>query len=102
MTTPYYPQGNGQVERTHQTLGNKIGKLEDKYKKQWPKHLAKLTHAYNSIRSAVTRSLAPLFNVWSLTETAHIFVVPYTSSHGQSETNGCICSGINWHTKKNL
>ena len=51
---PYHPQGNGQVERAHQTLGNMIGKLEDKHKKQWPRHLAKLTHAYNLTRSAVT------------------------------------------------
>ena len=54
MTTTYHPQGNGQVERAHQTLGNMIGKLEDDYKKQWPKHLAKLTHVYNSTRSVVT------------------------------------------------
>ena len=26
-TMPYHPQGNGQVERTHQALGNMIGKL---------------------------------------------------------------------------
>ena len=51
---PYHPQGNGQVEQTHQTLGNMIGKLEDEHKKQWPKHLAKLTHAYNMTRSAIT------------------------------------------------
>ena len=29
-----------------------IGKLEDE--KQWPKHLAKLTHMYNLTRSAIT------------------------------------------------
>ena len=31
-----------------------IGKLEDKFKGQLPEHLSKLTHAYNSTRSAVT------------------------------------------------
>ena len=31
-----------------------IGKLEGEDKGQWPRHLSKLTHAYNSIRSAVT------------------------------------------------
>ena len=51
---PYHPQGNGQVEQAHQTLGNMIGKLEDEHKRQRPKHLAKLTHAYNLTRSAVT------------------------------------------------
>ena len=54
MTTPCHLQGNGQVEQVHQTLGNMIGKLEDEYKKHWSKHLAKLTHAYNSTRSVVT------------------------------------------------
>ena len=31
-----------------------IGKLEDEHKKLWPKHLVKLTHAYNSTRSDIT------------------------------------------------
>ena len=53
-TTAYHPQGNGQVEQAHQTLGRMIGKLEDKFKGQWPRHLSKLTHAYNSTQSAVT------------------------------------------------
>ena len=53
-TTAYHLQGNGQVEQTHQTLRRMIGKLEDEYKGQWPRHLLKLTHAYNSIRSAIT------------------------------------------------
>ena len=34
-----------------------IGKLEDEHKKQWPRHLAKLTHVYNSTRSAFTSYL---------------------------------------------
>ena len=37
-----------------------IGKLEDEYKGQWPRHLLKLTHAYNSTRSAIT-SYSPHF-----------------------------------------
>ena len=53
-TTAYHPQGNGQVKPAHQTLGRMIGKLEDEYKGQWPRHLSKLTHAYNSTRSAIT------------------------------------------------
>ena len=52
--TAYHPQGNGQVEHAHQTLGRMIGKLEDEFKGQWPKHLSKLTYACNSTQSAVT------------------------------------------------
>ena len=33
-TTAYHPQGNGQVEQAHQTLGKMIWKLEDKSKGQ--------------------------------------------------------------------
>ena len=51
---PYQPQGNGQVERAHQTLGNMIEKLENEHKKQWPRHLTKLTHVYNLTRSEIT------------------------------------------------
>ena len=38
-TTAYHPQGNGQVEHAHQTLGRMTRKLEDEFKGQWPKHL---------------------------------------------------------------
>ena len=53
-TTAYHSQGNGQVEQAHQALGMMIGKLEDEFKGHWPRHLSKLTHAYNSTQSAVT------------------------------------------------
>ena len=53
-TTPYHPQSNGQVERTHQTLMRMIGKLDDERRKNWPSHLGSITHAYNSTRSLVT------------------------------------------------
>ena len=53
-TMAYHPKVNGQVERAHQTLGRMIGRLEDEFKGQWPRHLLKLTHAYNSMWSAVT------------------------------------------------
>ena len=56
-TTAYHPHGNSQVEQAHQTLGKMTGKLEDKYREQWPRHLSKLTHAYNSTRSTITSYL---------------------------------------------
>ena len=65
-TTAYHPQGNGQVEHSHQTLGRMIGKFEDKFKGQWPKHLSKLMHANNSTQSAVTGYLSHflMFGRW--------------------------------------
>ena len=68
-TTAYHPQSNGQVEQAHQTLGRMIGKLEDEYKGQWPRHLLKLTHAYNSTRPAVTSYSLPY--VWAMTKAAN-------------------------------
>lgn len=53
-TTAYHPQGNGQVERVHQTLTNMIGSLDQERKEDWPKHLKAITFAYNCTRSAVT------------------------------------------------
>ena len=66
-TTAYHPQGNGQVEQAHQTLGRMIGKLEDEYKGQWPRHLSKPTHAYNSTITGYCHNqlLAPLPYVWA-------------------------------------
>ena len=59
-TTAHHPHGNDQVEHAHQTLERMIGKLEDEFKGQWPKHLSKLTCAYNLTQSAVT-SYSPHF-----------------------------------------
>ena len=54
------------MEQAHQTLGRLIGKLEDEYKGQWPRHLSKLTHGYNSTRSTVTGYLPHflMFRQW--------------------------------------
>ena len=46
-TTPYHPQGNGQVERFNKTLLDLLGTLDDKDKSQWRLHVAPLVHAYN-------------------------------------------------------
>ena len=54
QTTPYYPQSNGQVERTHQTQMGMIGKLDDERRHNWPSHLGSIVHAYNATRSQVT------------------------------------------------
>ena len=75
-TTAYHPQGNGQVEQAHQTLGRMIGKLEDEFKGQWPEHLLKLTHAYNLTRSAVTGCSPHFLMFWQWLRHPIDFVFP--------------------------
>ena len=53
-TTPYHPQTNGLVERSHQMIMHMIGKLGEDKKANWPSHLAEIVHAYNATQSTVT------------------------------------------------
>ena len=53
-TSPYHPQSNGAVERTHQTLMRMIGKLDPNRKHRWPDHIGSICHSYNTTRSQVT------------------------------------------------
>ena len=53
-TSPYHAQINSQVDQACQMLMHMIGKLSKDWKADWPKHLPKLVHAYNSMRSAIT------------------------------------------------
>ena len=64
QNTPYHPQTNGLVERSHQTIMRMIGKLGEDKKANWPGHLAEIVHAYNATHSAMTRYSPHYCYVW--------------------------------------
>ena len=53
-TTPYHPQTNWLVERSHQTIMRMIRKLGKDRKANWPGHLAQIVHTYHATCSAMT------------------------------------------------
>ena len=52
QTTPYHPQMSELVGRSHQTIMQMIGRLEDK-KANWLGHLAEIVHDYNATQSTM-------------------------------------------------
>ena len=48
QTTPYHPQGNGQVERFNRTLEAMLSKVVAEHQKDWDEHLQTVLFAYRT------------------------------------------------------
>ena len=59
-TTPYYPQGNGQVERANRSIVEGLGAFVNSRKDDWQQYLHLFEFAYNNTVHSATKTM-PFF-----------------------------------------
>lgn len=96
-TTPYHPEGNGQVERFNRTLIQMLTTLTEKEKSNWKDSLNKLIFAYNCTRCKVT-GFSPFYLLFGRTPRLPVDIlfrltpetgVPDHREYMQSGKKGC-------------
>eukprot|EP00745_Piridium_sociabile_P019220 TRINITY_DN29067_c0_g1_i2.p1 TRINITY_DN29067_c0_g1~~TRINITY_DN29067_c0_g1_i2.p1 ORF type:complete len:1086 (+),score=245.99 TRINITY_DN29067_c0_g1_i2:620-3877(+) len=86
-TTPYHPQGNGQVERFNKTLLSMMKTLEKDHKSRWHLHVNKLVHAYNCMKNDAT-GFSPYFLLFGRTPRLPVDLIFGLQCQGQTPRSG--------------